>query len=394
MPTGAALSTTYNLNRVDTSLAQYITINPSYTSQFMVEWRQPLLRSFGLDVNRAAISVALNTSHIARYKFRQEVREVLALVEKTYWQLCQARSDVVIQQQLIRQTEDTLTQTKAREGFDVYQVQISQVESKLAIRRAEYVQIRNRVQDLEDQLKGLLNDPELPLGQDIEIIPANYPIIGPVVLDSISEVQAALENRAEIHQSKLNIENARINIAVAKNQALPKFDLLFRYTLSGLASNPGRAFDEMSTSHFQDYFVGVSFEYPIGNRAARASLRKADLQRKQAISGLREVIEKVILEVSVAVRALQTAYNQLEPAKKAVEASAENLEAIEKRTTDFSPAFLEVRLNAQETLASARRSLLSALVNYNVALVDLERAKDTLLQYDQVNLLAAVGQVE
>lgn len=383
MSTGATVTGTYNLNRFDTSLS-FATLNPSFTSNFVVELRQPLLKGFGVDVNRSGIDAAKNSLRIAKYKHRRTVRDVLAEIEKTYWQLVQARRDVVIQHDLVKQTEEMYQYLWRRRDFDVYRALISRAEALLETRKAEYVQIKNRVKDLEDQLKSLLNDPQLNQGEEIEIIPTDFPMIGPVVVDRIGEVQAALENRSELEESKLAIENARINVAVMKNQALPQLDLTFRYTINGLSSNAGRSFDQMSGSNFQDYFVGISFQYPIGNRGPRAEMTKAVLQQNQAIAALKQVIEQIILEVDVSVRGLQTSYEQVAPSKKSVAAAETWLDSVIARKTDLSPAFLDVQLQAQETLAQTRRVLLGALTNYNIALVELERAKDTLLRYDNV----------
>jgi len=390
LPTGAVLSGAYNVLRLDPPAAQSATstatLDASYTSNFAVELRQPILRGFGLDYNRAMIDVSKNNQQVAKYRFREAVRDQLLEVEKAYWRLVQARRNVVIQQTLVQQTQETYEYLKLRMNFDVYKVQITRVKALLGTRMAEYVQVKNQVKDAEDQLKALMNDPELNLGEDIEIIPTNFPTLGPLVMDQISEVQEALECRSEIKEAKALIDNRRINVAVAKNQALPRFDMTFRYTLNGMSDNWGNSIDQMTTSNYQDYFVGLSFEYPIGNRGPRAAQRKAILERDQAIAGLKQVIENVILEVDVAVRNLQTAYHQVSPSTEAVQASQENLEAIVARKIKLSPEFLEVQLNAQETLANARRGLLAALVNYNIAIVQLERAKDTLLRYDNISM--------
>jgi len=385
MPTGATVTGSYNLRRTFTD-NQFVTLNPAFNSDFVVELRQPLLRGFGVDRNRSVIDLAVNKQRFDKEEFRRQVREVLAKVEQTYWQLVQARRDVVIQRELVKQTEETLAFLKIRLDYDVYRVQISRVEALLGTRRAEYEAILRRVGDLEDQLKNLMNDPDLNLGEDIEIVPTDLPVVQPFVVDRVAEVQAALNNRAEMRQAKLNLDNTRINVSVAKNDALPKLDLVFRYTVSGLGTNAGESFDKMSGNNFLSYFVGVSFEYPLGNRAARAAIKRRLLERDQAITELKRVIEGIIFEVNTAVRALERTFVQLAPSRAGVQAAEENLEAIVARKISLSPEYLEVRLRAQETLADARRGLLNALVNYNISIVELERAKDTLLEYNNVVL--------
>jgi hypothetical protein len=45
---------------------------------------------------------------------------------------------------------------------------------------------------------------------------------------------------------------------------------------------------------------------------------------------------------------------------------------------------LSNELGARQSLANARHAMLAAMVDYNVAIVDLERAKGTLLNYNNV----------
>jgi len=391
LSTGATVTGRYSLVRLNNTSLEQGNIDPQYTSNFLVELRQPLLRNFGVDVNRSQIEVNKNVQKQDQYKYREAVRDTLQDVERAYWRLVQARRNVVIQRHLVAQTEETLEALLKRTTYDVYQIQPTRVKALLGTRRAEYVQVKNAVGDAEDQLKALLNDPSLNLGEDVEIVPTDIPTLGPLVMDRISEVQAALECRSEIHRAKLSIENLRINVAVARNQALPQFDMVFQYGINGLSDNPDNSFDQMSTSNYQDYLVGLSLQYPIGNRAGQAAVRKALLQRDQGLAGLKQVIENVILEVDVAVRNLQTSYFQVPPSKEAVQAAEENLAAIVARKVKLSPEFLEVQLSAQETLANARRALLAALVNYNVSIVQLERAKDTLLRYNNVTVDAEIA---
>ena len=49
-------------------------------------------------------------------------------------------------------------------------------------------------------------------------------------------------------------------------------------------------------------------------------------------------------------------------------------------------SYLTTILNLQEQLGSAQRAEVTAIVNYNIAIVALERAKGTLLRYNNVTL--------
>ena len=52
----------------------------------------------------------------------------------------------------------------------------------------------------------------------------------------------------------------------------------------------------------------------------------------------------------------------------------------------LTPTFLNLKLTAEQNLASAQAAELQAMVNYSQAIVNLEAAKGTLLTYDQVRI--------
>jgi len=45
---------------------------------------------------------------------------------------------------------------------------------------------------------------------------------------------------------------------------------------------------------------------------------------------------------------------------------------------------LNSELSARQSLANARRAMLAAIVDYNIATIDLQRARGTLLEYNHV----------
>lgn len=385
LSTGMQVQASYNMTRTWTNVALQ-SPNPSYFNQFTVQFVQPLLRGFGLDFNRSQIELRKleRTSNVER--FRQAVRETIFNVEQAYWRLMQARRNIVVSARLLANFEGILNslQQRLNVGYDVYIVQVKLTESRLEQRQAEFVQLRNDVKNAEDALKRLLNDPQLNQGEDIEIIPVDAPTMESIVVDQLGELTAALNNRPELHVTKLAIEQAQIGIGIAKNQALPRLDLLFRYIIDGLGSNPHRAFSQLSENDFNEYVLGLEFEWPIGNRGPEAALRRARLQQAQAVSAHRDQIEGVVLDVNQAIRDLQTNFDTLGPRLRAAQASQQQVEATVARLERLDPPSLEVLLNAYETLGNSRLQLAESLASYNIALVNLERQKGTLLAYNNI----------
>ncbi|HZX60810.1 MAG TPA: hypothetical protein VFF51_03610, partial [Candidatus Methylomirabilis sp.] len=60
LPTGADYEVRYGTNRNDTNTSFLQVLNPAYTNDLTLTLSQPLLKNFGVDVNRTAIKIAQN----------------------------------------------------------------------------------------------------------------------------------------------------------------------------------------------------------------------------------------------------------------------------------------------------------------------------------------------
>ncbi len=386
LPGGMRVNTSYSLERQSTSLA-FQQLNPQYFSQLNLGFQQPLLRGFGIDYNRSAIVVASHGQRIADHQYREQVRDVVRQVEATFWRLVQARGEVVISARLLEKFESIYDFLEKRKDFDVNKIQLEDTKANLETTRAEFLRILSAVRNAEDALIALMNDPELNLGNEIEIIPDGIPVYPRIVVDRIGELQTALESRTEIKSAQLAVMNAAIGIGQARNELLPRLDLTFNYAVDGLGKSADRSFDEVTKHDFTEYSIGVEFEIPIGNRAAKARHQRARLTLAQAEAELKRRTEQIITEVNVAVRNLETNWAVILPRLESVEAGVRQVEAIDARAERKDYAQLNAELGAHNGLAAGRRQLLQALVDYYLSVIDLERAKGTLLEYNNIVLV-------
>lgn len=383
---GATVTFTQQMTRVNNPGTVYERINPLWAQNFVVELRQPVLRNFGIDFNRAQIDIRKNERSINQQLFRGRVIEILNNTERAYWTLVGARRDVVTSAELLAEAKLTYKQVKARIDFDAYQTLLYRSEASVKAREFEYLDVKNRVRNSEDQLLNLINDPELPLSANLEIIPVDNPTAIQILRDQYACVQTAIENRPEIIQARDAVNIAKLQLGIAKNQALPQLDAVWRMTLNGLGGNSSDAWDQMTTGDFIDQFVGVEFLWNPAERAERAGIRAAALAQSQSVMRYKKALDDVITDCRVALRNFETAFLQLSPSYEAIIAGAENLRSLQERQERKSPEQLDVTLNAQVNLAQARRGLLQALVAYNQGVADVERSKGTLLEFNNVTL--------
>jgi outer membrane protein len=360
--------------------------NPIWTDNFAAELRQPLLRNFGIDFNRAQINIRKLQRLANEEAFRARVIEILTKTEQAYWTLVAARRDVVTSAETLAHAQNTLDQIAARKDFDAYQTLLYRSESAVKAREFDYINVKNRVRNAEDQLLNLMNDPDLPLSADYEILPGDDPMLTPVVRDRFKIVETALERRPELMQARDSVDIARLQLGIAKNQALPRLDAVYRMTVNGLGGSSDQAWDQMTGGNFTDNFVGIEFAWNFGERGERAGIRIAALQQSQTVLQYKKALDDVITDCRVALRNLETNFNQISPSYQAVIAASENLRSLQERQERKSPAELDTVLSAQVNVAEARRGFLQSVIQYNTGIIDVERAKGTLLEYDNVIL--------
>ena len=362
---------------------------PFYDNELVAQITQPLLRDFGNDVNQARITIARNDFRISALEWRQELERVLADIEQAYWQLWLAQRNVEIGEQFLRNTEGTENILIARLQQDTSRVQISQARAQVERANSDLVERRGRVVNFSDELKRLMNDPDLPIVGGEVIVPADAPTEDAIRSSLADQVETGLQNRYELMQQKLRIENAGTVVGAAQDNLQPQLNLTGQVGVLGIGSDFDRAFTRQTNTDIINWAIGLEFEIPIGNRAARAIYHRTLLQRLQAIEEYRGIAAQVESEVKQAHDNVATSWNRMVAARNQVFASEDFLDALrarERAGDPLTPEFVNRILQAQAEVTEARRSEADSVASYNVTLGVLERAKGTLLRYNQIGL--------
>jgi outer membrane protein TolC len=398
LPTGAQAEWSYRLQSIQSNTAfqffppgssDAVEFQTYYLSELLLRITQPLLRDFGTEVNRARISISRNTRRASLLEFRRTLEEQLFNVEQTYWQLVQAENEVQIQEELLKRSIDTYRIIESRfvNGLDVSRVQVSQASSFVEAQRAVLLQAHRRVGDLSDQLKRLMDDDTFPVAGPVTILPGDTPIVEQIHFELSDSIDTAMDNRPELGQQLARIRSAEITEVVGRNNLLPQLNFTGSVSFQGVGLNPGQALKDQRDWENISSSLGLEFELPIGNRAARAIMRRVQLQRLQAITQYKNLIDQVQQEVKTSLREVDYTWDVIVQRRQARFAAADSLLAIQQRADAgeaLTPTFVQLQLDAQERLARAQAEEAAAISDYNVAISRLERSKGTLLRYNNV----------
>jgi outer membrane protein TolC len=251
------------------------------------------------------------------------------------------------------------------------------------------IEARRDVGKASDQLKILLNDPALPVGGEIDLIPVDFMVDAAITYSLRDSVLTALERSPLLDLATLSIDDAAISEIVARNGRLPQLDLAAEVSWLGLASSLGTSVNDVN-GEFVDYILGLQFSQAIGNRAAESVFRQARLQRSSAVIAYQQAVQRVLFDVKNSIRDIRAEFALIGQARSFRLAQAENLralEALQQTLAALTPEFLSLLFQRQDRLAQAQLQELEAMVSYNVAVADLERAMGTGLQANKIDLI-------
>lgn len=397
LPLGTQIQASTGTNFRDISLAgvpsAYLLTAPNPLSTWSTNWNlqltQPLMQGFGVAVNEANIYLAQRDLRVSQAEFRLQVMNTVAKAEEAYWNLVQARTNVETLERLVVASEQTYKAIYDRIPVDATTASVNQALSALWSRRADLLVAQKQLRNASDALKTIINDPSLDIESNALINPADRPIIQTVNYDQLESIETALRQRPEMQQARLQLEKADIVITVAKNSLLPKVDLTLAVQSNGLSGGFDQAVQgTIDPINAVDYTIGIKFEIPIGNRQAQYALERHQNERRQAIAQLVSDAKQVVDNVKNQLREVQSLNDEI-PYRDSVRVAAANefqgiidIENVRPRT----PEFLQLKLDSQANLAQAEQSLTSVIINYNIAIMHLEQAKGTLLEFNRISL--------
>jgi outer membrane protein len=376
--TGGTLTFDVGADRTETNNA-FSTLNPAYSSAFNASISQNLLRNAGPRANTYAIQIARYDTQISEARAKLEVIRVLAAVDRVYWRLYAARRLAEVRRNEYELAVALLDQAKRLvDAGAAAEVEVIRAEAGVGERVVEVIRADNGVRDRERELKRVINKAALPVDSPTVVLPATEPNPVRYYLDLPRLVEAALGTRMEMLELELQIARDAATIDFQRNQALPVLALDYTFTVHGLGSSTGDAFDLMFDHDFNTHRAGLQFSVPIGNQQALSRLRGAIFARVQrlATKDLREV--EIREQVAASVDQLEATWQAILATRQSVILAARNLDA-EQRQFELGLRTSTDVLNAQTSLADAQSQEIAALVEYQVAQIDLAFATGTVL---------------
>jgi outer membrane protein TolC len=374
-PTGTTVALEAGTQMNDTSLYD----DSFYTTRLGMTVTQALLRGYGTAVNLARLQQARLDTRMSEFELRGFTESLVADVERTYWDYALARRQIEIVEESLKVARQQLNETKELIAVGrLARAELPAVQAEVAAQDQALIEARANKESIHLQLVRLLN----PAGPGIwqrEVDLIHQPTLPEIKLEDVGQyVAVSMRMRPILNQARLEILSDDLELVKTKNGLLPLMDLFITLGKSGYANSFGESISNINEDNY-DALAGVRFNYPIFNRDAKATHRRALLSREQAQKALDNLSQLVEIDV-------RTAYIEVNRTKQQIAASSvtrsfneDKLRTeTEKLRVGKSTSFLVAQ--AQRDLLVSRIAEVRALANYLKALIDLYRQDGSLLE--------------
>jgi outer membrane protein TolC len=383
-------------NNKNQSSSSRTSLNPIYSSDLALTVTQPLLKDFGIDLNKREIYIAKNDQKISDHQFTEKVIATIAETENIYWDLVFSIEDLKVKETSLQRARDLEKQVKAQVDVGTLaELEILQAKSNVASREERLLNAQNLIDDNGDNLKSILNfsfDSEEGLK---EIIPADSPVFEPGAENSLEEaLKTALIHRPDLLAKKMELENRNIEAKYNENQTLPTLDLVGSLGLNGLSGDSSTkngsydsALSEAFSTDFRLWQFGINLSYPLGNRAAKSKLAIKRLEVAQLLLNIKDLEKTIVVEVREAHRQIKTDIKRVQATRVARKLAEEKLNAEEiKFKVGLSTSFNV--LEFQEDLAEEQSNEIKAVIDYNKSLNRLNQVMARTLEAHDIKLFS------
>ncbi|HTB12358.1 MAG TPA: TolC family protein, partial [Bryobacteraceae bacterium] len=405
--TGGSATLSYN-NTFSDQNSLLNSFNPVTTAYLDLTFTQPLLQGFGIATNNRPIRVAKNNLKAADIVFKQQVIVTVQTVVQAYWLLVSANEDVEVKRKALALSQKLYSDNQKQVDVgSLAPIEIVRAEAEVASDEQALVTSQTTVLQQETILKNALSRNGLanPAVAAARIVATDH--IRIPAQENLEPIQAlfavAVENRPELQQSRIQLENQKILLTGTRNLMLPTLSAFGDLRNTGLAGdanalaaagtpqNPfflggyGNVLGQVFSRNFPNYSVGLQLSIPLRNRNAQANYTTAAVNLRQSELSVQRLINQIHVDVQNAMITVEQARAQYSAAVKSRILQQQTLDAEQKKyAVGASTPFLVIQ--AQRDLATAGGTEVVAEATYVQARLQLDVATGRALSVYNIEI--------
>jgi len=241
---------------------------------------------------------------------------------------------------------------------ELYQAELNLITSRSSVQN-QLVTTQNSLDDFK-QLIGMPIDDSVSVVATIDQKPVN--------IDMNRAIELGLANRLELRQRNLDVRNSKANLLIAGATNEFKGNLRLSYGITG----DNEQFEEMFNNLDESQEVSVSFDIPIydwGEQASREKAAQASVRASQL--SLNDQKTSIEIDLRKTYRSLQNQAIQIELARQNVKIAQLTYDINLERYENGDLTSMDLNL-FQTQLSENKNSLVNAMINYKLLLLDMK----------------------
>jgi len=356
LATGGALSLAMGL---DFATAFMNIRDTTFGSMIEANFTQPLLRGAWRGFAYEDLYRAERDLAIAVLSYRRSTQTFAVGIATEYYQVLQQRDRLGIEQQSLRNFEQTYKFVKAQvEGGMLSRVQADQAEQNVLAARSRVEAARQTYEDRLDAFKLTLG---IPIAANVELDQDEFTRLKPLAIphDLATSERTALRTRPDVLTRYAALRDRKRDVEIAADAFNPQLDVMLAASVTG--REPRQPF-KLQTHH-PTYTAGFDFSYPLNQVDNRDAYRNAVINQQRARRDLDEFLDTVRQEVRTAYRSLLAGRRNHQIQTAAVELAVRRLKLVRVEQKEGLASTRDV-LEAEDDWRNSRNALTAALVNY------------------------------
>ena len=339
-----------------------------YFSNVSISLRQPL---FVFNSQKGSLERAEINLEKTKRTYNQSERDLIYNVTAAFYNLYKIKKNVEITEDKVKQTEISYNTAvnKFKAGL-IAEVEMLQLEVDLASSRNELLNVQQQYEESKNEFKLLIG---LNINESIDVkAQIEYT---PVKIKEQEAIENALKNRPDILNAESDMILDKLSIDETDSRNNIKAEINANYGIN----KSDNKFDNIFNNFADSRSVTMTVSVPVWDwgKSAR-EVESAEASYNLSVLRHKNLKEQIVKEILSAINKLNSAKARVDVLSKSVEVAEKSFNISLERfrsgnITSFDLSQMQLRLT------DSKINSLNALIDYKLALADLERK--TLMKF-------------
>jgi len=374
LPTGTTLSLDATTTKTRTDSA-FSTLNPYNEALVELTVKQELGKNFFGLADRADIKLTKLNIENSEFTSLDDIEEILYRAQKAYWNLVLKNEELAIREDISKSAKRLyeIYQNKHSIGL-VEESELLAIEALVHTRESDLVVAGLELETAKNDLLFLLNKGDF---KD-KVKPKDKLSSDSATVNLYQMLRESINSRRDYKRIKNELEKSEIDLVVKKNALWPQIDLQATFARNNINSQRSSAWEGISDNSNDEIFLRLTIEVPLENREAKAELEKVRLEESQLLLRLKRVERLILQEINDKVNQVNASDNQVKLYQSIIKLHQKKLDNQIKRI-GYGRSNADTLIQYEDDLLKARLALVSNFYTYRVSLIELDLAKNVLL---------------